>query len=247
MWSRHRRAPRAVRRVFRTALRVGAAAAGIALGGGCAPSLPPAIRQEAIVRALLAEGAEGLEAGGASGIDRAYGAFSVAADLAPRDARVVDGLGAVAYRRGHRDHALLLFRQAIQLDPGYSRPYAHLALIAEDDGDTEAARGLLEIARQLNPMSYRARHNLALLAARTSGNPERMRCGSGEHGSERDRCPGRRFVCDELARAAATTPKRHLPKAVAAYFARCAANGDASNGDASSSDPLSGHSSSGDH
>lgn len=198
--------------------------------GGCASTrtdvpLDEQYRRELILQQLIEQGVLALGSRSPAGVERAFGVFSVAGQLAPDDPRVVDGLGAVAYRRGQRDYAVLLFQKAIQLDSSYSRPYAHLALIAEDDGDKEAARELLEMSRRLNPMSYRARHNLALLVdgleESSSGVRSPSASGDGwevDGGSPQSRS---RFVCDELVRAIATTPAKDWKQAVAAYESRC--------------------------
>ena len=53
---------------------------------------------------------------------------------------------------------------------------------------------------------------------KTTDRPQWM---SNELGSESESRGRHRFVCDELARAVATTPRRHWPKAVNVYFELC--------------------------
>lgn len=126
--------------------------------------------QEQKVLELLSQGTEALRRQTPDGVDFAHGAYTLAYELKPRDARVQDGLGAVAFFRGQLNDAEAFFKSAAALDPNYDRPYAHLALVAEKRGDLTAARELLLIALRMNPLNYRARNNYAtLLLAQPGG------------------------------------------------------------------------------
>jgi|GEM_PF-3305824 len=127
------------------------------------PSLEDQVRLEDTLRSALTQATADLRQGDEPGLDRAFAALEVARDLAPNDPRVFDGLGAVEYRRRNSKLAESFFKRAISLNPDYDRPYAHLALIAEDRGDRAAAIELLKLAIKLNPLNFRARNNLAKL------------------------------------------------------------------------------------
>ncbi len=87
--------------------------------------------------------------------------LEMAFELSPRNARVYDGLGALAWRERDYESAERWFKQAVELDPEYSRPYAHLALIAGIRGDEQAAQTLFEMAIERDPLEHRARNNYA--------------------------------------------------------------------------------------
>ena len=112
---------------------------------------------------LLTEATIGMRFQTSSGLDHAQGALMLAQELKPRDPRVLDGLGCLAWYRGEKMTAEKFFRQAIEENPQYDRGYAHLALLAEERGDIPAARDLLRLALGLNPMNFRARNNYAIL------------------------------------------------------------------------------------
>lgn len=139
--------------------------AAIVLVAGCAWStgvrvpltVEQALNREAVVQRLLTVAVAGLEAGGEADLGVAEDALRFASEIAPDDRRVLDGLGAIAWRRCRVQEAKELFQRAIAADPAYSRPYAHLALVAEAEGDVPAARALLRAALARNPLNYRAR------------------------------------------------------------------------------------------
>lgn len=141
------------------------------------PPQPPSIEKRVAASALLAEAIallrENRDAQDGAAVDRAEGLLTIAAELAPENARVADGLGAVMFRRGDLASALGHFRRSISLEPGYSRPYHHLAIIAHDLGDAEAAEGLLRRSIALNPMNRPARCKLLkILGERNAGQEE---------------------------------------------------------------------------
>lgn len=141
--------------------------------------------REGRIRVLLATGTEGLRAGEhgvlqevggdtleqitEAGLDRAEAAFLVAHQLDPLDARAIDGLGCVALRRQQYDVAIKHFQRALQLQPDYDRPFAHLALVAHARGHDAAAKALLERALRMNPLNYRTRNNYAVFLASPGG------------------------------------------------------------------------------
>lgn len=100
------------------------------------------------------------------GLSQAKASYQVARELKPKDPRVIDGLGAVAWREGNYDLALYYFKRAYELDSNYDRPLVHLALVAEKRGDIIAAKELLLKAIEINPLNYRAKNNLAVLISR---------------------------------------------------------------------------------
>ena len=140
----------------------------VLVGAGCGQRIEPLtveqqVNREQVVQRLLARGVDGLRGGDTAGIVSAEEAFQLAAEIAPWDCRVLDGLGAVAWSKRQPARAKALFQAAIRADPRYSRPYAHLALVAEAEGDREAALALLRLALEKNPLNYRARAHEAVL------------------------------------------------------------------------------------
>jgi tetratricopeptide (TPR) repeat protein len=107
-------------------------------------------------------------------LDRAEAALLVAKELNVLDPRVWDGLGSIEYRRENYDLAEKYFQKSIQLNPGYDRPYVHLALIAEKRGDILASYQLLRIAIHKNPTNYKTRNNLAALLNNYSNGDSEM-------------------------------------------------------------------------
>ncbi len=122
--------------------------------------------REQLLQRLLSVGVDALRAGSEADLLIASDAFSFAAELAPTDRRVLDGLGVLAWRRCKLAEAKRLFQRAISSDPEYSRPYAHLAIIAEAEGDIRAALELLRIALERNPLNYPARKHRELLLSK---------------------------------------------------------------------------------
>ncbi len=134
---------------------------------GCVPAVSPlSVQEEQMLEGtlvtLLERATVGLRRGDTRSLDEAYASLRVARELSPNDPRVLDGIGCVEWRLGNIDLAEYFFREAIAVSPEYDRPYAHLALVARDRGDTRAAEELLLMAIQINPLNYRARNNYAV-------------------------------------------------------------------------------------
>jgi Flp pilus assembly protein TadD len=145
------------------------------LGCGIRPHEPgPAelAARESKMRELLRTGNRLLQRGDWDSLDRAQAAYTVARELDGSDARPIDGLGCVAWRKGNVDLAQFYFQRAVELNPEYDRPVAHLALVAEAHGHLQAARELLARAVALNPLNFRARNNFAALSIKHSRNPQ---------------------------------------------------------------------------
>lgn len=109
----------------------------------------------------------------ADGLNVAKAYYQVARELKPNDARVIDGLGAIAWREGKTELAFYYFKRAYSLDSKYDRPLVHLALVAEKKGDFVAAKELLLKAIAINPLNYRAKNNLAVLIRRKGADREK--------------------------------------------------------------------------
>ena len=144
-----------------------AALALVGLLAGCAPAGRTLSVEEQVVReqrlvSLIAQGTALLRRPGAANLEQARAAFELAGELSPRDARVLDGLGCVAWRRGNFSAARSYFSEAIRADPGYDRALAHMALIAFRDGNFPEADELFRRALILNPLNYRARNNFVV-------------------------------------------------------------------------------------
>jgi Flp pilus assembly protein TadD len=127
------------------------------------------------VEALLTQATLLMRKGSAEELNSAESALHLARELSPQNARVVDGLGCLALRRHDYANAKYQFNKALELDSSYDRPYAHLALIAEQSGRVEEARHLLSKALQLNPLNYRSRNNYAVLLADLAGDETEIR------------------------------------------------------------------------
>jgi len=135
---------------------------GCSLPGRESPDIEKSLRLEVSIQKLLVQAVDSLRRGDAHSLEDAESALLVARELDPQDARILDGLGCVALRRGDLSEAKALFQQSISARRDYDRPYAHLAEIAETQGDISAARELLEIAVRLNPLNPQTRTNYAL-------------------------------------------------------------------------------------
>ena len=125
--------------------------------------------REQKIRELLSEGNKKLRQGDWDSLDRAQAAYSTARELDRDDARVIDGLGCVAWRKGNAQLAEVYFRRSIELNRDYDRPLAHLALVAESRGHHRASVELLRQAMELNPLNYRTRNNYAAVLMDTDG------------------------------------------------------------------------------
>lgn len=128
-----------------------------------APSPGFLAQQEAVTRQLLTRGVQELQSSETGAVERAGRLFELAREINRRDPRVLDGLGCYYFRKGELGLARFYFQRALEVDPNYDRAYAHLALIARDDGNIEAARELLRQAVAMNPLNYQQRSNLVAL------------------------------------------------------------------------------------
>ncbi|MBL7663353.1 hypothetical protein JNK13_11440 [bacterium] len=134
---------------------------------GCfKPARPDATtlaRRDQELKSLLTQAVIGLRKNTTEGRDQALGALTVAIELAPQDARVLDGLGSLYFQEENYQAAKSYFKRAIAADPQYSRPYAHLALIARKESNQSEAERLSRIALKKNPLNFRARNNFAVI------------------------------------------------------------------------------------
>lgn len=128
-----------------------------------APSPEFLAQQETVTRQLLARAVRELQSSEPESVERAGRLFELAREIHPRDPRVLNGLGCYYFRKGEPELAKFYFQRAIEVDPNYDRAYAHLALIARDDGNIKAARELLRQAVAMNPLNYQQRSNLVAL------------------------------------------------------------------------------------
>ena len=127
------------------------------------------IQRNENITALLSNAIHDMNFDSEEALDRAMASLLVAKELNAFDPRIWDGMGSVEYRRGNLDKAEKHFKEAIKLNPGYDRPYMHLALIAEQRGDIIASYQLLRLAIHKNPTNFKARNNLAVLLNKYSG------------------------------------------------------------------------------
>lgn len=87
----------------------------------------------------------------------------LAKKLDPENPQVLDGLGVITFLRGDLTRAEDLFKRAVLKAPEWEVPYIQLAVIAKMNQDYLAAKELLEMAIDKNPLSKIARLNLAAL------------------------------------------------------------------------------------
>ena len=161
-----------------------------ATDSGCSirQAQPPEIEQQ-IESKLVTFMQQGVSAMRRGDLSRAEANFALARELKSSDARVLDGYGCLALRQGNYNLAKSYFKQAISVDPMYSRPYAHLAIIARQNGELQAANELLVAALTLNPLNSWARgeySRLLKLLDSTRANEELMKAyalgaGRNEH------------------------------------------------------------------
>lgn len=130
--------------------------------------LPSPYRDDA--QHLLAQGVTMLRGGD---LVQAETSFLLVIELLPRDPRAYDGLGAVHLRRSNKEDALLMFQKAVALDPKYAPAYAHLALLAEDDGDIAAADELYRLSLIKGPLLLEARANYSSFLCRLAAEKRR--------------------------------------------------------------------------
>lgn len=125
-------------------------------------SVEEQVLREQKIQGLLTQSVFYLRIGDERNIDRAGAVLMLAKKLKPEDPRVLDGLGAVEFRRRNLLKAQKYFQEAIRINPEYDRAYGHLALIAEANGDQLAANQLYRIALEKNPLNVEARKNYGL-------------------------------------------------------------------------------------
>lgn len=144
--------------------------------GGCSVGRPLTahelvVREQQIVK-LLRVAVVSLRDGSPEALELARGALEDASGLDANDARVLDGLGCLAWLEGDVSQAEDMFKKAIAYDRSYDRPYAHLALVAEYRGHHLAAGQLYQIATSMNPLNYRSANNYAVFQLSLSDSAE---------------------------------------------------------------------------
>lgn len=149
------------------------------LTAGCMPRAVPLDIQDEVslefrLKELLTQGTLLMRRGDRAGLERAYASLEVARELSPFDPRVLDGIGCVEWRKGNSALAEFFFKEALKQNPEYDRAYAHLALIAEGNGELDAALELLQIAVAKNPLNYHSRTNLGALMLEASNGERNM-------------------------------------------------------------------------
>jgi len=145
------------------------------VGVGPQFSAMDSVRRNENVTTLLTNAIYEMDINSKDSLDRATASLMIAKELNAFDPRVWDGLGSVEYRKRNYDQAEKYFKEAIRLNPGYDRPYVHLALIAEQRGDIIASYQLLRMAIHKNPTNFKARNNLAVLLSKYSGDDQTLK------------------------------------------------------------------------
>ena len=121
------------------------------------PELPPSSQER------FEQGVGALKAGR---LDEAEAAFQAVLASGGAVAYVYNNLGIVAQERGNHQQALLRFRQAVRLDPGYVAPRILLGASLLALGRVDEARAALERAVKLAPKEPLARLQLARVEER---------------------------------------------------------------------------------
>lgn len=132
------------------------------------------------VELLLTEATIQMRKGTDDALDEAEGALKLAWEIFPSEAKILDGLGCVAWRRRQFSLAESFFKDAVELNPSYSRAYAHLAFAAERRGDGKTAKEQYEKAISLNPLDSQTRNNYAVFLASKGGSEGAKRRSYGE-------------------------------------------------------------------
>lgn len=158
---------RVVSQLFR-----GTIACALLLACGVQPTPDPTLLQLRRLEQLLREGVLYLRKGNEPSLRRAQAAFELAYEISAKDPRVLDGLGSVAFHRGAPETARYYFEQATMTSPTYARAFAHLALLAEKNGERTKALHLLQTALALDPLDYRARNNYGGMLVDEASTPE---------------------------------------------------------------------------
>ena len=103
--------------------------------------------------------------------NQAEAAFSLAQELVPL-AAAVDGLGCIALLKGELEKAKVLFSEAYSMDRDYDEAAAHLALLADLQGDAVRSRELYTWYLARHPEDPFARNNFAAFDLDTGGDRE---------------------------------------------------------------------------
>lgn len=89
-----------------------------------------------------------------SDLDGAVADLTRAAQIAPGDGTIWNGLGLAQSSRDANQEAEVAFREAIAVDPSDPVPYANLAILLLDQSRVEEAGALIEKALSLDPSLY---------------------------------------------------------------------------------------------
>ena len=110
--------------------------------------------------------------GDSHSLDQANAALNLAGELDSKDARVIDGLGSLAFKKGNYNLAEKYFYKAIFTNPRYARAYGNMALLKQVRKQPEKAISYYKQGLLLDPHDYKMRTNYALFLAsraRTKG------------------------------------------------------------------------------
>ena len=138
-------------------------------------SVEDSMRRNENISTLLSNAIYEMNLNSDESLERAMASLMIAKELNAFDPRIWDGLGSVEYRKRNFDQAEKYFKEAVRLNPGYDRPYMHLALIAEKRGDIITSYQLLRQAIHKNPTNFKARNNLAVLLSKYAGTDESLK------------------------------------------------------------------------
>ena len=119
-------------------------------------------------------------------LDNARSSFRLAANLAPSEPWVHNGVGMTAFADGRRE-AVDEIRQALRLDPGYASAHANLALILEAEGRPAEALEECRQAIRLDPDGCAAKSDLQGLMLRLGRGDEWRRAWGDDLAADRPR------------------------------------------------------------
>ncbi len=92
--------------------------------------------------------------------------FSSALRFQPRNAPALNGMGAIAMRRGDTEAAMKDFRRCVEIAPDFDRPYLNIAALLLNAGQAQAARDLLVGYLRRHPDNQEIRDALAQIDAK---------------------------------------------------------------------------------
>lgn len=109
-------------------------------------------------------------------IEKALGAYKMAADRAPRDPVYLFNLASAMRTLGDLDGAISAYRRALALDPDYSEAWVNLGIALFESKDMSGARAAFKKAVALDPENAMAWYDLALTESQGGNEEQAIPC-----------------------------------------------------------------------